>query len=294
MKHINPVASISASLAILAIISGCSPSSNEEQGIAPFSPSVTEVPTDPAAGNSSDNQASPAYEKVIETLQGLAGQVGGTLGESFDAGGNITGHVVKITDNDLRIAYSTADGSRLILGTLLDADGTNLTDAHIEDRLPKIDLEGTFGELEKLSLATLVTGKVPSTMRVIYDPLCGFCKELYRTMSEKDLQVHWHPVAIMGPDAVSISAGMIAGRDKPEAVMSKAQTDEGRAELSTIGQSNDAARTATDLNWALASKTRVNGTPAVYWKLADGTVKIVRGRPSPEELATIIEQATIN
>jgi len=292
VRHTNK--STLAIMGMAVLLAGCAPSMDEQPATEATTPPVTDAPTPLPTQESSGATHSPSFSKVVETVQGLADQVGGKVTETFDAGGNITGHVVTVSENDLRIAYSTAGGSRILLGTLMDPDGNNLTDGHIEQRLPKVDLEGTFAELEKLNIATLTTGKVPSTMRVIYDPLCGFCKELYRIMSEKDLQVHWHPVAIMGPEAVSISAGMIAERDNSEEVMARAQTQEGRSELSSVGLGNDSARTAADLNWAVASKSRVNGTPAVYWKLADGTVKVVRGRPSPEELAGILEQAKIN
>lgn len=284
--HLKTFTAAAATVAAVAL-SACAPPMEEEKpAVSEPTPEPTQLPV--------STEVSPEFAKVIAAMEKLASDVGGTLGESFDAGGNITGHVVTISEHDIRIAYSTADGSRIILGTIIDADGENLTAAHIEERTPKVDLEGPFSELEKLALATLTTGKTPSTMRVIYDPLCGFCKELYRTMADNDIQVHWHPVAIMGPEAVSISAGMISKRDTPEEVMTQAQSQSGQTELSAIGLDNDAARTAVDLNWAIASKTRVDGTPVVYWKDQDGTVKMVRGRPSAEDLAMIIEQSKIN
>ena len=68
------------------------------------------------------------YPPAIQSLE----QQGVTVLESFEAPGGMTGYVGEMQGRSLAF-YLTPDGDHVIVGTLLDDKGTNLSAASIEE-----------------------------------------------------------------------------------------------------------------------------------------------------------------
>lgn len=271
-RYIRARAGVTSALVIiLAACSGPPPSE------------VDPVPAQPVA----------APVATASPVAAIAKMWGAKIGERFDAGSGLIGHVLHVNEFDVQILYTNDDGSRILHGRLLAADGRDLHGEFIAQYTPDIDITDRYPALAEVPNGAITTGSIPSTLRVIYDPRCGYCKMLYRNLVDSDVQVHWHPVSVLGPESSLIAAAMLSSSASPGEIMNLVQEAGGVNTLMSGASPSQAAAEAIQKNLMASEAMGMNGTPGLVWLDGSGRAKSSRGMPPPEQLQVILEEARI-
>jgi thiol:disulfide interchange protein DsbG len=210
---------------------------------------------------------------------------------SFKAVSGLTGWVIRSTDGEYSVFYSTADGQSLIAGDLLTSEGDNLTDRYVEQYVPGPDLSALWSRFEKAkSIVTGARGSPKSVIYAIMDPNCIFCHMLWIALKPYEaagLQVRWVPVGFLHQDSTAKAAALLQGGES--ALRQLQENFDEKAESGGIAgiPITPELKSALDANLALMRDARVQGTPGIFYKDASGHVHRQSGMPSLEELAGI-------
>lgn len=226
------------------------------------------------------------YPKPIQSLM----EDGLKIEKSFPAASGLTGWVVS-QNNRYFIVYTTADKKTLIAGNLIGEDGRDLSAMDEEKYVPTPDHAGAYQALTKASLITEGEGrKGASPLYVFFDPNCPYCQKLWQVLQPYEragLQVHWVPVAYLGPTSQPKAARMLAAADRTSAFREHMQRfGQDRTAPADVKANADVSQ-ALERNLALMHQFGMQGTPALVWRHADGKVRTLVGLPPASALPGI-------
>ncbi len=156
------------------------------------------------------------------------------------------------------IRYSDAAGNFLIEGELIDVrERRNLTAERV-DKLSAVD----FASLPLQDAVVWKNGSGKRRIAVFADPNCGYCKRFERSLqSVKDITVYTFIIPILGGDSPEKSRNVWCAKDRSATWL--AWMLDNKLPPKVSGSCDDAAVTR---NQALATKHRINGTPAVIFE----------------------------
>ncbi|MDY6812419.1 MAG: thiol:disulfide interchange protein DsbG [Pseudomonadota bacterium] len=184
------------------------------------------------------------------------------------------------------LIYVLPDGRRAIVGTMLDAEGNNLT-AQQQAALPPPDPDALWAELED---AAWVAEGAASPQRVIYsftDPNCPYCHKLWQATAlyhDEGLQVRHVMVAVIKPSSAG-KAAAILGAEDPAAALDAHFSAYEQGGIAPVREPGPAIVAQIADNNRLMDTFGVQGTPALVFREAGGQLRIQGGLPSPEVLA---------
>jgi thiol:disulfide interchange protein DsbG len=226
-------------------------------------------------------------------LQAASKQGGMLVVKKFDAKGGLVGWVVQENaSKKYVVVYSTQDGTVLLAGMALDAQGQNLTGEYMKEYAPQVDYSPAYKAFQ--AAASVEWGNAPASapeVTIVSDPNCPFCQLVERmvkpAVDDGKLRVRLVPVAILGHDSPQKAAGMLAAKDL-EAYMN---ADIISGEFgSGVPESTDGtleAKVAT--NTGLMRTYGFGGTPAVMYmsgRKGAQTLTVSPGVPNMAELFT--------
>lgn len=220
--------------------------------------------------------------------------VGGMkLEASFDAGSGLKGWVLSSAPGKNIAIYSSEDGQRGLIGTLLDSRGSNLTEGHLAKYGSKIDYEKQWANVEKSAYVSEgAKGKeIKSTIYVFKDPNCGYCHQAWRLFNQHydaGLEVRWIPVAFLARDSANKAAAMLDATN-PDGVIAQMHAEWGQRESSFSSYAvTTAARSKLAANSILMKALGFDGTPAVVYKDSKGKVQVIPSTPNAQDLERIL------
>jgi thiol:disulfide interchange protein DsbG len=212
-----------------------------------------------------------------------------TIESQFEAPGGLTGYAARAGGREV-VFYATPDGENVVVGTMIDARGNNLTRSHMAKHMPAPDLSADWAKLEE---ADWVAVGAEDPERVVYmftDPNCPYCNSIWKATKpyyDNGLQVRHIMVGILRQSSMA-KAAAILGADDPAAALRRHEEsyedDGGIAPAEDVSGEVEAQLKA---NNQLMRELGVNGTPAIFYKDGEGTVKSANGMPSLDRLAQI-------
>lgn len=191
------------------------------------------------------------------------------------------------------LVYTTADGKTLVAGTLIDAQGQNLSARHEDMYIPKPDFATAFAQLEKS--AFVAEGSISHPKSVIYvfvDPNCPYCHFMWRAVQPYEaagLQVRWIPVATLGPTSMPKAIEVLAAPDRT-AAFRRMEENHGKPWKPDAGkteQAQPALAASIRMNGELMEAFGIAGTPGMVWRDRQGKVQVKSGMPRLSELPSI-------
>lgn len=229
----------------------------------------------------------PAVQNLIDK--------GVKIARQFDTDAGLTGYVAKAGGRYV-ILYALPDGKHVLVGSLLDEKGKNLTTEEAKKYVPKPDLSAAWQKLEQS--AWIAEGaKDPKT--IIYeftDPNCPFCHLFWlanQPYMKAGLQVRHIVVGFLTPSS-KLKAAAILGADDPAAAYGENEKNyrSGVAEDKAGGiepakSPKPEALAKVKANTALMQKLGVNGTPGIFYKDDAGKVQRITGLPKLSHLPGI-------
>ncbi len=153
-------------------------------------------------------------------VQALADQ-GLEIHGQFDAPGGLRGYGASVQGQDMAI-YLTPDGEHAVVGTMMDSEGNDLTEAQLDEHV-RAPLEAQTWQL--LSESHWIQDGDADAPRVIYtftDANCPYCRQLWQDVrpwvDAGEVQLRHIMVGILAPDSPG-KAATILGADDPAATL---------------------------------------------------------------------------
>lgn len=215
---------------------------------------------------------------------------GASIGERFEAPGGLTGYTVSFQGQTLA-AYVTEDGTHVVVGTLLDAAGTNLSQPVIESAENAARPES---EWDALSEAHWIADGEADADRVVYafmDPNCPFCHRFYEDsrdwVESGQIQIRHIMVGVLREDSLPKSATLLSA-DDPSTALAQHEANFDNGGVTPADSLTDEAQTQVQQNNELMSQLGIRGTPSVFYRNEDGELALARGLPRDETLDAVM------
>ncbi|MCH8543364.1 MAG: thiol:disulfide interchange protein DsbG [Alcanivorax sp.] len=192
---------------------------------------------------------------------------GAEVVEAFDAPGELQGYVMQVQGRSLT-AYVTGDGRHVIVGTLLDAQGVDLS-AAARDAAMSGDNEDAWNLLEKSHWIADGDADAPRVIYTFTDANCPFCHQFWEAarpwVEAGHVQIRHVIVAMLRPDSLPRGAAMLGDEDPSEALSRHNQQYE-QGGIRAGATISDDASAQVEKNNALMRKLGIGGTPATYYQ----------------------------
>lgn len=218
----------------------------------------------------------PPLPEALKTLQ----QQGVEVVRAFDAPSDLQGYIIN-AGGQMHAIYVTGDGKHVMLGALVDAQGTNLTERHLDRYAPQPDLSKAWDKLEN---TRWVADGAENPKRIVYvlaDPYCPYCRAFWiaaQPYEKVGLQVRWVWVSYLRPDGPARAAAILEA-DDPAAAMAEHESRFAEGGIEPAESPKPETLQAIRAHTNLMRELGVNGTPAVFYKDEQGKVRSIQGMP---------------
>lgn len=237
-------------------------------------------------GSMTLNAQAKDWPAPIKALEAKGIEVIGT----FDAPGGLTGYAGMIEQQPLAI-YLTADGKQAIVGSMIDAQGNNLSQKPLERLVSKPITAKTWKLLEE---STWIADGSKNAPRVIYtftDPNCPYCNKFWNDarpwVKTGKVQLRHVMVAILTPTSQGKAAALLAAND-PQAALAQHEQQHAKGGVKALSQVPEKTRTQLDANQKLMQQLGSSATPTIFYKDASGNLQKMQGAPPAEMLSKIM------
>jgi thiol:disulfide interchange protein DsbG len=227
-----------------------------------------------------------ALPPAIKAIEARGAEVVG----SFDAPGGLKGYAARYNGQGIAL-YLTPDGDHVLLGSLLDASGEDLTRAPLE----KLVYEPLGKEMwQRLESSTWIQDGATEAPRIVYmfsDPNCPYCNMFWKQarpwVEAGDVQLRHVMVGMLRPDSAGKSAALLAAKD-PEAALNEHEAAGKASTLEPMERISPKVDKQLEANLTLMSEMGASATPAIYYLDDDGRLQQHQGAPRPDALDGIM------
>ena len=230
-----------------------------------------------------------AYPKAIQA----AVDGGVKVVKTFPAASSLTGWVLS-ENGRYSLVFTTPDRKTLIDGQLIDENSQDLSARYAAQYIPKPDHAALMKELIVAPHVVEGTAKNPkSVLYVFFDPNCPYCHYTWKALQAYEkvgLQVHWIPVAVLGPTSLPKALAIMAAADKT-AAFRQMEVSGGMGKPAPAGFGAGTHPELTEAirkNGELMDKFGIGGTPGIVWREKGGKVKAISGMPRLSDIPAIV------
>ncbi len=221
-------------------------------------------------------------------IQALASK-GITIHGNLPAPDGIKGYVGRYQGQPMPV-YLLADGKHVVIGTLFDADGNDLTQESLHAATAPSLSEATWTELGNAHWIAEGASKPKRIVYVFTDTECPYCHKLWLAtqplLAGGDVQVRHILVAVIAPQSLNRAAAILEAPD-PKAALHRHENTFGHSTLQPLANVSAATEKRIAANIALMEKLGIHGTPATVYKDASGKIRMATGVPPDARLKTI-------
>ncbi len=205
--------------------------------------------------------ANESFKQITQKVNSILDGSGQVLSVTPVEGFKDLFEVVVKEPNAQRVLYANSDGSRVVLGSLINTQTmANLTAQKMED-INRIDFNKDLKQ--ELALKS-VYGNGKRKIAIFEDPRCGYCKQLRQLAIEKlkNATVYTYVYPVLGESSIELSSTLLCAKDPSEAwrqwmVNNKEPTEK--------NECKPPVNALVDLGKSLG----ITGTPTIFFE--DGT-----------------------
>ncbi|ROO28474.1 dihydroneopterin aldolase [Salinisphaera orenii MK-B5] len=209
---------------------------------------------------------------------------GVTIVGQFDAPGGMQGFAARAGDRPVAL-YLTPDGEHVIVGTMLDADGENVSKPKLDALVKTPSRADAWAELEQAHWIGDGDDDAPRTLYVFTDPNCPYCHKFYEAarpwVEAGAVQLRHIPVGILKPTSEGKAAALLAA-DDPEEAMRAHENNYRSGGIEPMEDIPEERREQVAANNQLMSRVGVRGTPGIFYHDSAGEVQVKQGVPRGE------------
>lgn len=235
--------------------------------------------------------AAPALQaeelpKAVQQLQAKGAVIKG----SFDAPNGLRGYAAEYQNNGIAL-YLTPDGKHVLVGSLFDEQGKDLSAEPLEKLVYEPMSKAVWAKME--NTAWIADGKADAA-RIVYlfsDPNCPYCNMFWQQarpwVESGKVQLRHIMVGIIREDSPGKSAALLAAKDPAKAL--QAHESAGKAStLKPLDKVPEAVQKKLEANMALMEELGLAATPAIFYQDEHGQLQSQQGAPRPEMLGKIL------
>lgn len=227
-----------------------------------------------------------ALPPAVQAIEARGAEVVG----SFDAPGGLKGYAARYNGQGVAL-YLTPDGDHVLIGSLLDASGEDLTKAPLE----KLVYKPLGKEMwQRLKSSTWIADGAADAPRIVYmfsDPNCPFCNMFWNQarpwVEAGDVQLRHVMVGMLRPDSAGKSAALLAAKD-PEEALNEHEAAGKASTLKPIERISPKVNEQLEANLTLMGEMGASATPAIYYLDDEGRLQQQQGAPRPDSLKQIM------
>lgn len=209
--------------------------------------------------------------------------------DKFDAPSGLTGYAATFQGRSIAI-YLTGDKRHAIVGTLVDAQGKDMTTEPLQKIVSGPQAEKAWAQLEA---AAWVRDGSKDAKTIIYeftDPNCPYCHNFWQMarpwIAAGQVQIRHVLVGIIKPDSVPKAATILAA-DNPEVALTRNEHNFQQGGIKVANSIPDAARKKVAANSALMESLGYFATPTILYQTKSGTVGVIQGLPQGDDIQKI-------
>lgn len=208
----------------------------------------------------------------------------------FDAPAGLQGFAGKLNGQGMAL-YLTADEQHVLVGTLLDANGQDISRVYV-DQL--VNEPMAMDMWEQLEASDWIGDGVDDADHVIYtftDPNCPFCSRFWNQarpwVESGKVQLRHIMVGILREDSAGISAAILSAAN-PSTALHQHETGISVQPMNEIPEN---IRLQLNTNHDLMNQLGVQATPAIFYLDDQGRMQQHLGAPPPDRLVDIMGTA---
>jgi len=218
---------------------------------------------------------------------------GVSVDATFEAPGGMTGYVGNMQGRGIAF-YLTPDNEHVVVGTMLNADGENLSEPKIQELVLGPQNEKAWSQLGDADWVLDGSEDAPVVIYTFTDPNCPFCHR-FRQAAEPwieagRVQLRHIMVGILRQDSLP-KAATIIGSDDPSAALTDNQESYSEGGVTVDREVVSANARRVQANNQLMSGLGLSATPSTYYRDNSDNVQMKQGMPRPEEMEEIMGSA---
>lgn len=212
-----------------------------------------------------------------------------TIKGSMQAPKGYKGYVGEYAGDPIPI-YLLPDGKHVIVGTLYDARGNDLTaTAFAAATKPQMD-PSLWGRLERSTWFAEGPAKPERVVYIFTDTECPYCHKLWLELQpylrHDKVQIRDIIVAVIAPESLGRGAAVLAAHN-PAAAWRRNEQAFGHSPIKPLAPIPPALRAKIDANTALLKSIDAFGTPATVYRDESGQIRMILGLPNQDSLQAI-------
>ncbi len=205
----------------------------------------------------------------------------------FDAPAGLQGFAGKINGQGIAL-YLTKDEQHVIVGTLLNAKGEDLSRAPLEKLVYEPMSDEVWADLQASHWIADGAADAPRIVYSFTDPNCPFCSMFWKQarpwVDAGKVQVRHIMVGILREDSLGKSAALLAAKD-PSAALHAHESGHPVTPLKAI---TPAVAEQLKANYQLMKQLGASATPAIFYQDTQGRLQQQMGAPQPDKLKEIM------
>lgn len=222
----------------------------------------------------------------IKQMQAKGAVIKGT----FDAPDGLRGYAAEYNNSGLAL-YLTPDGKHVLVGSLFDAQGQDLSAEPVDKLVYAPMSKALWSKLEKSAWIADGKADAPRTLYVFSDPNCPYCNMFWEQarpwVDSGKVQLRHIMVGIIREDSPGKSAALLAAKDPAKAL--QAHESAGKASsLKALDDIPEKVKQQLAANMALMQDMGLQATPAIFYLDDNGKLQTQQGAPRPEMLGTLL------
>lgn len=224
--------------------------------------------------------------KAIQQLEAKGAKIKG----SFNAPDGLRGYAAEYQNRGLAL-YLTADGKHVLVGSLFDEQGKDLSQAPLEKLVYAPMAKEVWAKME--NTAWIADGKAdaPRTVYLFSDPNCPYCNMFWQQarpwVESGKVQLRHIMVGIIREDSPGKSATLLASKDPAKALAQHEKAGKAST-LKALDKIPEAVQSKLDANLAVMEELGLSATPAIFYLDDQQQLQTQQGAPRPELLGKIL------
>jgi thiol:disulfide interchange protein DsbG len=218
-------------------------------------------------------------------VQALSAQ-GLEIHAEFEAPGGLTGFAASYPSGEVAI-YLTPDGEHAIVGTLVDAEGNDLSEAALDEHVRAAQFAEVWKRLEQSHWILDGDAEAPRVVYTFTDANCPYCRQFWEEarpwVEAGEVQLRHIMVGILAANSPAKAATLLGAEDPAAAL--RAHSDGGEA-ITPAAQPREIEEQVYANN-QLFEELGMIATPSTLFRDGD-RVDRVQGMPSPERMIEVM------